>query len=210
MNYINPTWLGDSITEKNDLAMIHYHEILARKWHSKNSYNLGVSGSTISSARDSMVKRYIEIPDSTDFICVYGGINDFGQNVLLGSRDDDTYETFYGALNVLFTGLKTRFPNTDMLFVSHGHIGDSFISSDSSHRYSSNQNNLNYNQAEYEGIIAEKTREFGIPHLSLYEEPEMDFSNSKQASLYSVDTLHPNDSGHEVIASKIDDFLNEN
>lgn len=45
-------------------------------------------------------QRYLNIPEDTDYITIAFGLNDM-YNVNLGTIDDNTNETFYGALNMI-------------------------------------------------------------------------------------------------------------
>lgn len=197
-----PAWLGDSITANNGLASVHYHDILAANWHAERSDNLGISGSTVGSRYDAMAARYQSIPADADFIAIFGGVNDYGRNQPLGQYGDTTITTFYGALTVLLTGLQTTWPTVPKLFISAIHIGSDFGGS-----FSATTNALGYRQADYEAAIEQVTADYSVPHLSLYHDAGITFAIPAQAAIYSVDTLHPNNAGHQVIARKVQAFL---
>ncbi|WP_404975658.1 SGNH/GDSL hydrolase family protein [Weissella paramesenteroides] len=197
-----PAWLGDSITALNDKASVHYHEILAEEWGSSVSTNLGIGGSTIGNTSFPMSVRYTDIPADSDFISVFGGVNDYGKNQPLGQYGDTTNETFYGALHVLLSGLQSQFPTIPKLFVSPMHIGDKFGGS-----FTSTVNNLGLTQDDYEEAIVKMTRKFGVPHLSLFSDMGVTFAVAEQGTYYSADTLHPNNNGQALIADKIINFL---
>ena len=57
--------------------------------------------------------RYTQIPADADYITLYFGINDGAnhKNIPLGTIDDETNETFYGAWNVVMNYLITNRPN---------------------------------------------------------------------------------------------------
>lgn len=197
--YNKPTWLGDSITEINSKASVHYHEIIAAKWNSTTSTNMGLSGSTIGNLYDPMSVRYTQIPADTDFISVFGGVNDYGRNQPLGKYGDTTNDTFYGALYVLLNGLQTQFPTVPKIFISPMHVGNDY--------FSSTVNGLGLTQDAYEQAIVEMTRKFGVPHLSLFSDMGVTFAVKPQSDYYSSDSLHPNNSGQTLIAEKILSFL---
>lgn len=203
LSYKKPTWLGDSITEINSKATIHYHEIIASDWGSTTSTNMGISGSTIGSMSNPMSVRYTQIPADTDFISVFGGINDYGKNQPLGQYGDTTNSTFYGALYVLLNGLQTQFPTVPKIFISPMHIGSEFGGS-----FTSTVNGLGLSQDVYEQAIVEMTRKFGVPHLSLFSNMGVTFAVKAQSDYYSADSLHPNNAGQTLIAEKILQFLN--
>lgn len=201
VTFDRPAWLGDSITEINSKASVHYHEILASNWGSSRSDNLGISGSTVGSLYDPMSVRYTSIPKDADFISVFGGVNDFGRNQPLGKLGDTTNETFYGALRVLFEGIQSGWPTVPKIFISAIHTGSDFFKA---------TNSLGLTQAPYEQAITEMTAEYGIPHLSLYHNSGVTFAIKAQSDIYSADTLHPNDAGQALIAQKIQQFVNYN
>ena len=41
---------------------------------------------------------------------------------------------------------------------------------------------------------------FGVQHISLFNESALSFADAQQAAELSLDSLHPNDAGHEKIA----------
>ena len=76
-----------------------------------NFVNYGISGSTIAnvSGRNPMSVRYADMVDDADIITVMGGTNDVRNGVQLGTMEDRTNDTFYGALHVLYQGLYTKY-----------------------------------------------------------------------------------------------------
>ena len=76
------TILGDSLTEGSNLdeeerAKYSYPAILKDLLGCKEIVNLGIGGSTISSAgANAMVERWTDIPKDSDIIIVFGGSND--------------------------------------------------------------------------------------------------------------------------------------
>ncbi|MCT8386139.1 SGNH/GDSL hydrolase family protein [Leuconostoc mesenteroides] len=113
-----------------------------------------------------------------------------------------TSEQFYGALHVLLNGLQTKFPTVPKIFISAQHIGDKFPG------FRSTVNDLGFTQDQYEEAIIKMTSKFGVPHLSLFSDMGVTFAVDAQADVYSVDSLHPNNAGHEIIADKVLKFLN--
>lgn len=87
--------------------------------------------------------RYLAIPEDVDYITLWFGINDSG-NTNLGTIDDTTNETFYGAWNVVMEYLLTNYP--------FAHIGIIIT----------NGSSTTYREAERE--IAKK---WGIPYLDM-------------------------------------------
>lgn len=81
--------------------------------------NDGLSGSTIAQIKPgdsyettpfSDTSRYQSIPEDVDYITLWFGIND-ANHCLLGTIDDETSATFYGAWNVVLDWILTNRPN---------------------------------------------------------------------------------------------------
>ena len=60
---------------------------------------------------------------------------------------------------------------------------------------------------EYVKIIEETAVQFSIPTLNLYENLGLDPHDPDIHKKYTVDGLHFNDAGHEIIAEKLKDFI---
>jgi lysophospholipase L1-like esterase len=56
--------------------------------------------------------------DSLDIIAVMGGTNDWSRNIPLGTPDSTDPSTVYGALHTLASGLKEKYPNAYIFFMS--------------------------------------------------------------------------------------------
>lgn len=190
--YQHLTVLGDSITDqRNHYAHKWYYQWLAEWLTIPTITNLGISGSTIAQPYDPMVERWQAIPESTDLLLIYAGVNDFGRDVPLGQFGDQSTVTFYGALQKLLGQITKRYPQATVYFISHVHIGTDFFST---------VNQGGYQQQDYEQAIAQVTDLFGVQHISLFNESALSFADAQQAAELSLDSLHPNDAGHEKIA----------
>ena len=110
--------LGDSITYgfiprnyDGYPGQLNSYAKLAAEKLGMNFVNYGISGSTIAnvSGRNPMSVRYADMVDDADIITVMGGTNDVRNGVSLGTMDDRTNDTFYGALHVLYQGLYDKY-----------------------------------------------------------------------------------------------------
>ena len=156
---------------------------------------------------------YQNIPADIDYITIYLGINDEhhytgsgdGESsegyISLGTIDDNTTETYYGAWNVVLTWLRTNRP--------FAHIGIIITNGLSISDWYQAQINI--------------AKKYGIPYLDLNGDqrtPAMIRSmnpdiasaiktliNQKQAVNYSGGNLHPNDDAHKYESTFIEEFL---
>lgn len=61
---------------------------------------------------------YDKMDDDADIVIVLGGINDWGFGRELGKFGDTGTETFCGAMNLLCSGLKEKYPNAEIFVFS--------------------------------------------------------------------------------------------
>lgn len=111
--------LGDSIT-LGDYLSYPYPTLLKNELGVAKVDNLGISGNCCAYLRadlDPMCERYTEISSKSDIIVVMCGVNDAYQ-VELGTIDDKSNTTFYGALNILCAGLKEKYPDAWVFFMT--------------------------------------------------------------------------------------------
>jgi lysophospholipase L1-like esterase len=125
-------FLGDSITwgyspaDGTQLANL-YPSLVGQKLALATVNNYGVSGSTIAdytgdgTTRDPMCIRYANMADTAEFVFVFGGTNDWTNNVAIGAITDTVKTSFYGALNALIDGLITKYPTQSIIIATPMH-----------------------------------------------------------------------------------------
>ena len=148
----------------------------------------GASGATVPDAR-SFCNYYTSLPSGASLVTVFGGVNDFLLGVPLGSSGSTDKSTFYGALNVLAEGLKSRYPSSRITFFTPIRIGGH-----------ANANKSGHTLKDYRNAIVTVCNNKGIEVLDLYSLDSMDADISTSNYMGSWDTTHPNGSGHQAIA----------
>lgn len=120
--------LGDSVTEGLQLNN-PYPKVLQKQLGTKFCYNYGIGGSTCAvveecschptrpEAHYPMCERYKLIKQSSDIIIVMCGINDSAY-VSLGTIDSTDTTTFYGAMNTMCQGLKEKYKDSWIFFMT--------------------------------------------------------------------------------------------
>lgn len=198
--------LGDSITEGCGVADRRnlFPEILKREYGLSEALNFGIGGTRI--ARQSCdgpdssayVDRFVKMPDGMDIVAVFGGTNDYGHgDAKIGTFADDGPTTFYGACRALISGLLTKYPDALVVVMTPLHrCGEE------------NPSPGNFLPlSAYVDIIKEVAAYYAVPVLDLYSmsgmQPELEPIRKK----YCPDGLHPCDSGHYLIASRLGGFL---
>jgi lysophospholipase L1-like esterase len=124
--------LGDSITwgftprnvEATGTQLQSYAKLTADSI-AEEFTNAGINGSTLAALaigteeRSPMVYRVDSLPSDADLITVMGGTNDYRQGISLGTINDTTEITYYGALKVLCEKLVLKYQtsraNTNMI-----------------------------------------------------------------------------------------------
>ena len=191
--------LGDSITYGHRTAIPYHGTVLSLlKMGSVNNY--GVSGTTIGKTNventNYMALRFSDMDNDVDLITVLGGTNDFGKNMTLGTIEDATVDTFYGAVRVLCEGLIDKYPTKTIAFFTPLQRSDL------------KTNTLGHTLIEYVDAILEVCALYSIPAFDLYRNGGIYADNPKVISALLSDKLHPDTAGHARIALKVASFIN--
>ena len=197
-------FLGDSQTDDAG----NYKSVFFYDWlkdilglSATNSY--GYSGTTImpiDGQNKSFLERYPSMSDDADLIVVWGGTNDYHYGHALGDVDDTENTTFCGALNNLCKGLITKYPQKSILFVTptpRGNISSAVAT-----------------QKEYADAIIEVCGKYCIPVFDAFRKCNMPIvadatwdSEGNIIRKYTVDGLHLNDLGHEILGKSMANFI---
>lgn len=193
---------GDCISDKNN----SYVERVKRAFLWGEVANYSVPGSRIAeyigedprAIKGSFVKRYLDMPDGMDMVVVFGGTNDFGiGNAPLGKAEDETETTFNGAVNILMQGLKRKYPNSVIIWMTPLHRKTEHMPNEYSGAI----------LVEYVDIIKIKAAEYGLLILDMQELENLQPTDYYYNTLICKDGLHPNDAGHAVIADEVINYL---
>ena len=182
---------GDSISEG-------YNVTEAQTWHSLISsdsqfshitkYNTSLSSSAITDGGrvDSFIERYTQLNADADLVTIFGGVNDYLHNMALGNKNDTVTTTFYGAINTLIPGIKSRCPNARIIWMSPMKTT----------AVGAWRNELGFHLLDYIQAIQYKCREFNIEYIDLYEVGELD---PEYYPDNYADQLHPTPTGHSIL-----------
>jgi lysophospholipase L1-like esterase len=201
-------FLGDSITEGVGVSApeFKYVEVFARKFEPALVRNYGISGTrfarqytpTVNNPRFDLdfCSRVAEMDDDADIVVVFGGTNDYGHgDAPMGTFDDRTPDTFYGACHTLMSSLIEKYPAATIVFMTP------------LHRSTENRANREPLSA-FVSIIREVAQFYSLPVLDLYAAAGIQPQLSVHREMYAPDGLHPNNTGAEKIANRLGAFLN--
>ena len=206
--------LGDSITEGVGASCEanRYADVLAREFGVKVN-NYGISGSRIARQRINTGERHErdfcmrmeEMDETADVVVVFGGTNDFGHgDAPLGTMDDRTPWTFYGACHVLMSGLMDRYCGKPVVIMTPLHrTAEDCPDGDGSGRRMGNTALL----SEYRRILMEVAAYYAFPVLDLYATSGMQPRHPVSCERLMPDGLHPSDEGHAILARRLGNFL---
>ncbi len=122
LNYVA---FGDSITYGVDGQTTQrmsnpYPTLVANTLGLRNVINYAVSGSTITSIEGltNVNSQYSKSTTKADIVSVLIGVNDYARSAELGTITDTGLSTVYGGLNTLVKGLKQKYPDAYIFFMT--------------------------------------------------------------------------------------------
>lgn len=207
-NYHGINWacLGDSYTAKSTLGenVKNYCDYVGEKLNLTVT-NLGVGGSGYynnNRGNNAFWQRTNQIPTNSNIITIFGSFNDLfandGDTLNIGNVDDTTTESVCGCINVTLNNILSRIPQAM--------IG---IITPVPWKY---RNPFSGNKAiceEYVSKLIQIAKNRSIPVLDLYHESNMKPYNDNFLSLFYIDDVHLNTSGHFKISSQIENFIKQ-
>lgn len=200
--------LGDSITARDkqvyggvEEPYIGYQQIIKEELNMDRYFNLGISGATIARGTEYLRGLSKLVNDFTfdgvDFIIVSAGTNDFALGVPLGDKEEimkdnpDRY-TFYGGYAGLVRDLKRNNDGIAIyLFTPTKRDCEKFEG------ICKNKNEIYLSQ--YVDAIKEVAEHYEVNVVDMYEIEEINLETLKK---YTVDGLHLNNKGYELIANE--------
>ena len=133
-----------------------------------------------------------------DIVVIFGGTNDFGHCERIGTPQDRTIDTFYGAVYSLFYKVVEMFPNSAVVVMTPFH------------RHGENLFRVpGAPLSEYRRVLLEMAEEFSLPVLDVWAESGIQPQLEQHREMYMPDGLHPNDRGHARLADMVVKFLEE-
>ena len=190
-NGLKATFYGDSLTERNGHYTKGYHSWISDILGFVSYENYGVSGHTIKD----VANKVISTTASGDIIFVMAGVNDQTFHKPLGTfNDDSSTDTTYGALRLLCSTLKEKYPTKLIVYITpHYQI-----------RYPSNLGITSY---EVSKAIKEICYLYGIPVYDNYQLSGIYPQNATNKNLFTTDGCHWNNHGHEVVGKNIAKYM---
>lgn len=201
---------GDSMAYGHTIPESAWTKLLAEK-HGMILTNFAQNGTTITRKTtttsgatfldtDSVYEKVMDnlnSPVDADYIIVFGGTNDIARNdqCPLGTIDDATSQTFYGALNAICQRLIQTYPSGNICFITP-YIRNVGLA------------NMEICKKYIKAIHDVCEKHGGIPVFDNSVDGGVDFSNSYQAKALTMqDSYHLNKAGHLRAMHKYEVFL---
>ncbi len=204
-------FLGDSITEgAGTSSPDRMFTMLIEREYGAICQNYGIGGTRIARQKTpteekwdrDFISRVPEMDNDADIVVVFGGTNDFGHgDAPLGTMNDRTPYTFYGALHCLYTALTEKYPDVPVVILTPLHRWNEDCPK------GDNKPEPVGTLKEYVNIIREVAEYYSLPVLDLFKESGLQPKIPVIQQKYVPDGLHPNDDGNAILAHKIARFL---
>lgn len=142
--------------------------------------------------------RFLCMDHNADLIVIFGGTNDFGHgDAPMGSKGDSSVYTFYGAVQSLYTSIRTRYDSSQVVILTP------------LHRFRPEEESMEPRLEEYVNVIRELATENHFHVLDLYHNSKIHPRLENAREILVPDGLHPNDAGHEILAEEIIEFIRQ-
>lgn len=170
-------------------------ELVCERFGINDLINYGESGISISATSNvqterALILQYTRMEDAS-LVFIACGTNDFGTNVVLGTPDDKEDGTFYGAVNALCRGLKEKYPNSGIIFVTP-------IS-----RMNEDKNEIGLSLNDYRNAIIEvAANRYGFTVIR-GDKFDMDANDEAFRKKYMLDGTHPNPQAQVIYANGV-------
>ena len=199
-------FLGDSITEGfyADTKETSYVGRFQAQYPNATIRNYGVGGSCISNkcvwSSEDMRARAKRMELDADLIVVFGGTNDFHCMTPLGTPEERTPDTFYGAYNILLDDLFERYPNTQIVLCTIlPRFDETWPERDGRVRVAPVE--------AYVEIIKQIGQNRNLSVIDLFDLDAFRASVPGEISPITKDGLHPLDEGHALVFDRIHQAL---
>jgi lysophospholipase L1-like esterase len=218
-------FIGDSLTDTRASITPWYYLKFIEKTECM-PYNRGWSGSTVATGYNSMCDRldlpandsqeraanHLGFPSTADIVIFFGGTNDWCRLKDQAYGDllaPATKETFCGAVKYMITGLKNRYPQSDIIVLNLHHIYDRtdahnreviYEDDDETKTATISVNNSGKSKEDYRKAIKDCADMYGIPIVDMANVGFSAIMNTDN-QLYYVDGIHLSELGGEVMAN---------
>ena len=209
---MNIVFLGDSVTEGAGASVIENCYVnLVKKMLNCSVCNGGLGGTRIARRKTWYDRHVYELnfrlrlqvlPDTADYVFVFGGLNDQGHgDASIGDFDRRDEFTFNGALRLLIEDLSKKYGKEKIRFI----LPFKWFGYNKKAPFVKEE----VYEKDFVDALVKMLNEYNIPYLDLFNN-FVDAPTTESPCEYFVDGIHPSDKGHQLIAEKVCEFIKQN
>ena len=193
---LKASFLGDSLVA-NWFSTSYFLQLI-------NATNLnsvqdkGISGSTISNIANQFTGRVAGMAADAHLAMIWGGTNDWGNDVVIGASNSANEAEFNGGLNSLITALTAVYGLKNIIFLTPMQRNYNFAESVT--------NGLGLTISDYCDAIYAKCEDKSIPVVDICCKSGINRAN---LGTYTNDGLHPNTAGYNRLGLFLGNFINQ-
>lgn len=198
------TWLEGQKYGDSDETAIGYPIKVAEGIGFDKVLNKGVNGGSLAKSSKYPENGSILLDNDfsdanyADIITILAGTNDFKLDVPLGEINSDDETTFYGAYNQLLDELQDENSEAKILLVTPLHRNNGGYKTETT-------NKAGYRLEDYRQAVIALAKKHDLQLIDLFETSLIQDDNLEK---YTVDGLHPNAKGFEILADEIINGIN--
>ena len=192
------TWylIGDSISDTGLIPQRKYMTVLGEAFSNVTITNLGKDGSHFTNKTTGYQRFITQLQNHStttpSLITIFGGVNDYIQNVSIGDSSSTDNTNFYGALKEFVSALNTKYPSSKKVFILPLNMRNGAFSTNPN-----GTNSLGNTLANYRDAMISVLNSNSMTYIDLHDDSEL------QPDLITSDGLHPNQDGHALLARKL-------
>ena len=195
------TWVDGNGYGGSDEIMLGYPSIIQKEQGYDGVINKGIDGASLAKSPNYPKNGSILLDNDwkdlnlADTITILSGTNDFKLNVPIGDISDGNLDntTYTGAYQSMLKEIKSKNPDAEVYLLTP-------LQRDNDNYDIHTVNEAGHKLIEYVDRVKELGEKYGYEVIDLYNLSDINVDTLDE---YTVDGLHPNEKGFEVMANEI-------
>lgn len=195
------TWLDGNEYHNSDQEAVGFPTIIEEQMGFDGVINKGISGASMAKNADYpntesiLLDNHWEDIELADTITILAGTNDFTLNVPVGELKENGYDetTYLGAYQTLIENIQQTNPEAEIYLVTP-------LQRNNAGYDIHTKNPAGHQLVDYVNGVKEVGEFYQLPVIDLYHNSQITMETLDE---YTVDGLHPNNKGFEVMAREM-------
>lgn len=200
------TWLDGNEYEGSDQETVGFPSIIETKMGFEGVINKGISGASLAENPDYPDTGSILLDNDwddieiADTITILAGTNDFTLDVPVGEIKEEGFDktTYLGAYQTLIERIQKANPDAEIYLITP-------LQRDNAGYDIHTVNPSGHQLIDYVNGVKRLGEKYGLPVIDLYHNSAIQMDTLEE---YTVDGLHPNNKGFEVMAAEMLEVIN--